>query len=85
MLRARNPTERVNSGLHQTFLEIYSENRDVVTAVLSYEQINVRNGAQRADIGDGSPWDRDQNHDLLRIVIVSLHVSVSFIADLGAF
>jgi hypothetical protein len=84
MLRARNPTERVNSGLHQTFLEMYSENRDVVTAVLSYEQINVRNGAQRGH-RDGSPWDRDQDHDLLRIVIVSLNVSVSFIADLGAF
>ena len=57
---------------------------EIVTAVLSYEQINVRNGAQRGH-RDGSPWDRDQDHDLLRTVIVSLNVSVSFIADLGAF
>jgi hypothetical protein len=44
-LRTRNPTERVNSGLLQTFLEMYSENRDGVTAMLSYEQVNVRNGS----------------------------------------
>ena len=44
-LRARNPTERVNSGLLQTFLKMYSESRDGVTAMLSYEQVNVRNGS----------------------------------------
>jgi hypothetical protein len=46
-LRARNPTERVNSGLVQTFLKMYSENRDGVTAMLSYEQVNVCNGVIR--------------------------------------
>jgi hypothetical protein len=46
-LRARNPAERVNFGLLQTFLEMYSENPDAVTAMLSYEQVNVRAGHQR--------------------------------------